>query len=332
MHWSPSAGPQVHSMSRSLRLFSSVASLFEDARSVRDGSLAEFLPQLRYVDPESFGLGLTTVQGQRLALGDARTPITLQACCEPVNDALAREAVAADPALALDLDPVDPRLKPLDQAGQGRGLAPDLSAEALIDCGRIGPGGSLGGRLGRILDRWSLATGGVRPELHRPTYRAQREAAECSYAGAQVSRAAVAFQESADLLAAFELYQQCCALELSADDLGVAAATLANAGVCPTTNAVVFSPAAVRGTLERLSAHGPGPRPCTWPLDTGLPAKGGASGALLVIVPGVLGACIWSPRLEGRGLSARGVAFCASLVEALDLPSHNRSGLPTRPS
>ena len=41
-------------------------------------------------------------------------------------------------------------------------LAPDLSTEALIDCGRIGPGGSLGGRLGRILDRWSRATGGVR--------------------------------------------------------------------------------------------------------------------------------------------------------------------------
>ena len=55
-----------------------------------------------------------------------------------------------------------------------------------------------------------------------------------------------------DLEKTLEFYFMCCSIEMSARSISVAAATLANGGVCPLTNARVFSPATVRSTLSLM--------------------------------------------------------------------------------
>ena len=45
-----------------------------------------------------------------------------------------------------------------------------------------------------------------------------------------------------------------------------------------------------------------------------LPAKSGVSGALQVIVPGVMGISVWSPRLDPQGNSVRGVDFLRKMI------------------
>lgn len=49
-------------------------------------------------------------------------------------------------------------------------------------------------------------------------------------------------------------------------------------------------------------------------VDVGLPAKSGVGGALLVIVPNLFGLATFSPRLNKKGNSVRGLAFCKAVV------------------
>ena len=47
-----------------------------------------------------------------------------------------------------------------------------------------------------------------------------------------------------------------------------------------------------------------------WSCTVGLPAKSGVAGAICIVIPSVMGMCLFSPRLDPRGNSVRGVEFC----------------------
>jgi glutaminase len=96
--------------------------------------------------------------------------------------------------------------------------------------------------------------------------------------------------------------------------MGVVAATLANGGMNPLTNERVFKPSTVRHCLSLMSSCGMYDYSGEFAFTIGLPAKSGVSGGLMLVVPGVMGVCIWAPRLDSLGNSVRGVAFCRELV------------------
>ena len=57
----------------------------------------------------------------------------------------------------------------------------------------------------------------------------------------------------------------------------------------------------------------------------GLPAKSGVSGAMIIVIPNLMGICLWSPPLDKMGNTTRGVLFCQKLIDTFNF--HNYDSL-----
>ncbi len=118
---------------------------------------------------------------------------------------------------------------------------------------------------------------------------------------------------------ALDRYFAQCSISLDTHDLSVMAATLANCGVNPLTGRRVATPETVRAVLSVMTSCGMYDAAGDWLLSVGIPAKSGVSGGIMAVVPGQLGIGVFSPGLDPRGNSVRGIAVCRDLAHELDL-------------
>jgi len=102
-------------------------------------------------------------------------------------------------------------------------------------------------------------------------------------------------------------------------DLALIAATLANGGVHPRTGERAVDQRVVDSVLSVMTTCGMYDFAGEWLYAVGMPAKSGVAGGVLAVLPGQLGIGVFSPRLDARGNSVRGVAVCTDLSRDFNL-------------
>ena len=107
--------------------------------------------------------------------------------------------------------------------------------------------------------------------------------------------------------------------------MATVSATLANSGICPLTQDKLFAPDTVKNCLSLMSSCGMYDFSGEFAFTIGLPAKSGVGGGLLIVIPNLMGICVWSPPLDKMGNSVRGIDFCERLVESFNF--HNFDSL-----
>ena len=97
------------------------------------------------------------------------------------------------------------------------------------------------------------------------------------------------------------------------------AATLANGGVNPRHGRARRARGRGPSVLSVMTTCGMYDGAGEWLVSVGMPAKSGVSGGVLGVLPGRLGIAVFSPRLDERGNSVRGVSVCRDLSHDLAL-------------
>src|SRR5215471_13610831 len=77
-------------------LTADVTRMYDELLPVRSGSVADYIPQLRRVDPDQLAIAVCTVDGQRFAVGDAATGFSLQSVSKTVSYCLALDEHGVD--------------------------------------------------------------------------------------------------------------------------------------------------------------------------------------------------------------------------------------------
>jgi glutaminase len=294
-----------------------LASVHERHAPNTAGALADYIPELASVEPNRFGLALATTGGKIFTVGDADHPFTIQSISKAFVYCLALELVGRDAVLErVGVEPSGDAFNAIVfDPHTNRPFNPMVNAGAITVSGIIRDVAG-DGAFELILDRLSMAAG-RRLAMDEAVYRSEAETGHRNRAIGHLLRNVGALESPVE--EAVDLYFRQCSILVTASDLARMGATLAHIGENPETGAQVFDLMAVRNTLAVMFSCGMYDYSGNWAYDVGVPAKSGVGGGIVGVVNRQIGIGTFSPRLDAKGNSLRGLAAFRDLADELGL-------------
>jgi glutaminase len=296
--------------------------LHEKFASLSEGKVATYIPELAKANPSWFGICLVTSGGSVYEVGDSRQEFTIQSISKPFVYGLALEDQGRSSVLErVGVEPTGDAFNSISlDPGTGRPRNPMINAGAIATAGLI-EGKDSRVKLRRIREMMSLYAG-RKLGLDELVYRSESETGHRNRAIGHMLRN---FDKlTNDPIPVVDLYFKQCSISVTCRDLGMMAATLANRGINPITGKQAIRSGYVENVLSVMGSCGMYDYAGEWIYQVGMPAKSGVAGGVIAVLPGQLGIGVFSPPLDARGNSERGIAVCSEISRHLDLHLFNR--------
>jgi glutaminase len=303
-----------------------LAELHGRLADLNQGQLASYIPELTKADPKSFGICLVTMDGVAYTVGDTDLMFTIQSISKPFVFATA----LADRGQQVVNAKVG--VEPSGDAFNSISLDPKTGAprNPMINAGAIATTSLVAGHMTeaqwRRIETSIAAFVGREVRIDEDVYRSESDTGFRNRAIAWMLKNFGIID--GEPMAVLENYFRQCSMLVSCRDLAYMAATLANGGVQPLTGATVLPAEHVERVSSVMVSCGMYDYSGNWLYDVGMPAKSGVSGGIIAVVPGRFGIGIYSPLLDEKGNSVRGIAACKCLSRDLGLHAFTRTATP----
>ncbi|XP_073329512.1 glutaminase kidney isoform, mitochondrial isoform X2 [Pagrus major] len=305
---------------------SHIDELYESAKNLSGGQVADYIPQLAKFSPDLWAVSLCTVDGQRHTVGDTKVPFCLQSCVKPLKYAVAVNDYGTEYVHSfIGKEPSGLRFNKLFLNEEDKPHNPMVNAGAIVCTSLIKQGEGNAEKFDYVMNFLKNMAGNEYVGFSNATFQSERESGDRNFAIGYYLKEKKCFPEGTDMTSVLDFYFQLCSIEVTCESASVMAATLANGGICPITGERVLTPEAVRNTLSLMHSCGMYDFSGQFAFHVGLPAKSGVAGGILLVVPNVMGIMCWSPPLDKLGNSVRGIQFCTDLVELFNF--HNYDNL-----
>lgn len=295
-----------------------VTSAYEEVAQASGGDVSTVYPALARMLADLFGVCVAGVDGDTYAIGDADRSFSIMSVAKPFVLALmidehgfarVRELIgmnatgmAFNSIAAIDVSP-DGRTNPMVNSGA-------------IAAASLAPGDS-------VAEQWAFVRNGLSRFTGRPL-ELEEEMLESALASNLRNRAIAEALNARDCIAgtpqhAVEVYTRQSCLSVTARDLAIMGATLADGGVNPVSRERVVTAATSRLVLAVMATAGMYETSGDWLCDVGLPGKSGISGGIVTVAPGKGGLGAFAPPLDGAGNSVKGQLVAQTLSRTLGL-------------
>jgi glutaminase len=300
------------------RVTTLVAEAYTRFKSNAEGKNSTVYPALARVPSNLFGVCVAGTSGNVYAVGDAEYEFTLMSVSKPFVFALVcQELGVEDVRQKIGVNATGLAFNSL--AGIERN--PDGRTNPMVNSGAIAttslvPGATPKAKWNFIqegLSRFAGRTLSVNDEVYL-------SASETNYRNRSIARLLQSYGRIyADPAQAVDLYTKQCALNVSAKDLAVMGATLADGGVNPITNERVIDAVVCHYALAVMTTAGLYETSGDWLFDIGLPGKSGIGGGIVTVSPGKGGLGTFAPPLDGAGNSVKGQLVAQFLSRQLGM-------------
>ena len=327
--------------------------MFKEVTKNKSGELASYIPPLAKVDPDQFGISIVTVDGQVYQKGDFNVDFSIQSMCKPFNYCFALEELGLDEVHKhVGQEPSGRKFNDLtlllrsSEGFQNNStnipFNPMINAGAIMTSGLINSYETYENRFNFIKNEFAkligwTAKGKFDSKFPRFNKDVAREENFTGFNNMAIGYLLMAtgnlpnkenkhkkkvnqkhdnfdFYIEPSVTEALKLYFSICSLEMTATEVAMAAATLANNGVCPVTQDRVLTQKTVRDCLPILQSSGMYDASGAFSQQVGLPAKSGVGGGVFLVIPQLMGICIFSPRLDKQGNSVRGIEMAKQIT------------------
>lgn len=190
-----------------------------------------------------------------------------------------------------------------------------INAGSIVICGLFKTKDTSSQKFKKFTSKLEEYAGGMQVAFNQAVYLSEKETANRNYALAYFMASQGSLPKYIPIKDTLDFYFQMCSVNVTCAVLASIGSMYANYGCCPTTGKRVMSFHTVKRTLQLMYSCGMYDFSGEWACTVGVPAKSGVSGSIFLVVPNVLGMCIFSPRLDRYGNSVRAVDFATRVVE-----------------
>lgn len=283
-----------------------------------EGANANYIPVLDEVDSSLFGVVIVTRDGKTYAAGDVDHPFSIQSVAKPFTAALVMEAQGID--AIRDKIGVEPTGMPFNsivaiETNDKRSRNPLVNAGAIAAVSMI--------KAQNANERWKIILDGYSDFAGEPlkllddVYESE---AATNYRNRAIAHLLYNYERLySEPLAATDVYTKQGSVGVSAKQLAMMGATLANWGTNPKTGKKVLRKDYVDELLALMMMAGFYDEVGLWAYNAGLPAKTGVGGGIVAVVPGQMAIVGFSPRLNTAGNSVRSLLAIEYISEVLNL-------------
>ena len=291
---------------------------YEKFRNDTNGKNADYIPYLAQVDSKMFGIAVVTTDNQVLKLGEVNYSFSIQSISKVFTMALAMEELG--PAKVFEKVGSEPTGRPFNSPVAVVDM-PSHTGNPFVNAGAIATtslisGKDAGEKWNKILAFYGRVAG-EKLSLIEDVYKS--EAATNTGNKALSMLLAKYDRIYADPFDSVDVYTKACSVGVTANQLAVMGATLANNGKNPVTGEQVISPENVPHILSAMMMAGLYDGSGGWAWHVGIPAKSGVGGGIVAVVPGKGAMAVFAPPLDEAGNSVKAQKAIAYVADKLGI-------------
>jgi glutaminase len=277
---------------------------YERHRTDQEGRLSRY-PALARVPRDLFGVCVADTHGAMYAVGDADREFSIMSVSKPFVFALV--CSYAGPRAMLEKIGANSTGLPFNSLAAVE-RSRDARTNPMVNPGAIAATSLVPGDSAE--ERWAFLHEGLSAFAGRNLTLDDEVYSSVSATNARNHSIARLLQSYGRLYCdpaeAVDLYTRQCSLHVTARDLAVMGATLADGGMNPVTKQPVVEPSVCHYTLAVMLSAGLYEGSGEWLYDVGLPAKSGIGGGIVTVSPGKGGMGTFAPLLDDDGNSVKG--------------------------